>query len=141
MDVPNATVMMIDGADRFGLAQLHQLRGRVGRGNKKSYCILISNKKDNENNERLKIMEKTLDGFELAEKDLEMRGAGDFYGVQQAGFSKLQLLSFLNLPLIEETKEFAAKILENDPELKKEENLPIRNAFEKYMNNTLGERS
>ena len=141
VDVPNATVMMIDGADRFGLAQLHQLRGRVGRGNKKSYCILISNKKDNENNERLKIMEKTLDGFELAEKDLEMRGAGDFYGVQQAGFSKLQLLSFLNLTLIEETKEFATKILENDPELKKEENLPIRNAFEKYMNNTLGERS
>ncbi len=141
VDVPNATVMMIDGADRFGLAQLHQLRGRVGRGNKKSYCILISNKKDNENNERLKIMEKTLDGFELAEKDLEMRGAGDFYGVQQAGFSKLQLLSFLNLPLIEETKEFAAKILDNDPELKKEENLPIRNAFEKYLNNTLGERS
>ena len=141
VDVPNATVMMIDGAERFGLAQLHQLRGRVGRGNKKSYCVLVSNKNDVENNERLKIMEKTSDGFVLAEKDLEMRGAGDFYGVQQSGFSKLQLLSLLNLPLIEESKEIAKKVFDDDPSLEKKENLPIKKAYEKYLKDNLGERS
>jgi ATP-dependent DNA helicase RecG len=141
VDVSNATVIMIEGAERFGLAQLHQLRGRVGRGNKKSYCILVSNSKDVENNERLKIMEKTNDGFELAEKDLEMRGAGDFYGVQQSGFSKLQLLSFINLPLIEESKSIAIKIYSEDPLLENKDNLPIKNAFEKYLKENLGERS
>ena len=91
VDVPNATVMVIEGADRFGLAQLHQFRGRVGRGEAQSYCILIPEREDSAENERLAAMTRTNDGFELAEEDLRQRGPGDFLGTRQAGLPDLRM--------------------------------------------------
>lgn len=85
IDVPNATVILIENADRFGLATLHQLRGRVGRGDKASYCILINGSKTNEDNERLEVLLKSDDGFFIAEEDLRLRGPGDLLGVRQSG--------------------------------------------------------
>ena len=82
---PNATVMMVENAERFGLAQLHQLRGRVGRGNLQSYCIFMSGKKDKDTMERLNVLEKSNDGFYIAGEDLKMRGPGDFFGIRQSG--------------------------------------------------------
>ena len=85
MDVPNATLMVVEDADRFGLSQLHQLRGRVGRGSAKSYCILNSNNKNGETRARLKALCATTDGFKIAEEDLKLRGPGDFFGARQSG--------------------------------------------------------
>ncbi len=117
IDVPNATVMLIEGADRFGLAQLHQFRGRVGRGEHESYCLLISGSSSPEAQERLQAVESTADGFELAQKDLEMRGPGEFLGARQAGFPDLKLASVTDLQLIEAAREAARRFFETDPEL------------------------
>ena len=93
MDVPNATLMVIEDADRFGLSQLHQLRGRVGRGTAKSYCILTSHNRNAQTQERLKVFCKTCDGFRIAEEDLAIRGPGDFFGQRQSGLPAFRVAS------------------------------------------------
>jgi len=118
IDIPNATVMMIEGADRFGLASLYQFRGRVGRSNHQSYCFLLTDSASNKTAERLKAIESAQSGFDLAERDLEIRGPGDFIGVRQSGLPDLAIASLTNLKLIEETREAAKKFLVEDPNLK-----------------------
>jgi ATP-dependent DNA helicase RecG len=123
IDVPNATVMLIEGADRFGLAQLHQFRGRVGRGAHTSYCLLLSDTvspddpKTKTTWERLKAIEETQDGFVLAEKDLELRGPGDFIGVRQSGLPTLRLASLTNIRVLEQARAEAHTIFQQDPAL------------------------
>jgi len=124
VDVPSATLMIIENAERFGLSQLHQLRGRVGRGKDKSYCILISEK---ENSARLKIMTESTDGFFLAEQDLKLRGIGDFFGTRQHGMPKFRLVSvYDDTEIISMSKKSAQKLLAEDPLLEKEINLPLK---------------
>ncbi|MBN1249761.1 MAG: ATP-dependent DNA helicase RecG, partial [Anaerolineae bacterium] len=117
IDIPNATVMLIDGADRFGLAQLHQLRGRVGRGGHQSYCLLLAEDASEDAAERLRAVERTNDGFELAEKDLEMRGPGEFLGTRQSGFPEFPMATFTDTRLLHEVREVAERLLEQDPDL------------------------
>lgn len=116
IDFPNATIMMIEGSDKFGLAQLHQFRGRVGRGEDQSYCFLFS---DFYRNPRLRAMTLLQDGFELAEKDLKIRGPGDFIGQRQWGIPSFVMASMNDLELIERTRNAAKEILQKDPQLKK----------------------
>jgi len=117
IDVPNATVMMVEGADRFGLAQLHQFRGRVGRGADQSYCLLLSDDPSEVAQERLKLMEQTHDGFALAEADLRLRGPGEFFGTRQSGMPDLKVARLSDVQLIEEAREVAAGLLDADPDL------------------------
>jgi ATP-dependent DNA helicase RecG len=117
IDVPNATVMLIEGANRFGLSQLHQFRGRVGRGEHASYCLLVSDSSSPEAQERLEAITATNDGFELAQKDLDMRGPGDFLGTRQSGFPDLKLANVSDLRTIENAREAARRFFETDPEL------------------------
>ncbi len=117
VDVPNSTVMVIEGANRFGLAQLHQFRGRVGRGEHQSYCVLIAGEGSEEAEQRLLALEQTNDGFVLAEKDLEMRGPGEFFGRRQSGLPELQLASLLDMPLLETAQKEAVQVFAADPDL------------------------
>ncbi len=117
VNVPNASVMVIEGADRFGLAQLHQFRGRVGRGEHPSYCLLLSDSSAPEARERLVVMEQTTDGFQLAEMDWRLRGAGDLLGTRQSGSSKLQLAQQMTPQLVELAQREARTIYEEDPDL------------------------
>lgn len=128
VDVPNATVMVIESAEKFGLSQLHQLRGRVGRGSEKSFCILLtSNKLSNDAKERLKIMCETNDGFKIAEKDLELRGPGNIEGTRQSGMLNFKLADIVqDRPLVDLAKKLAFDIAEKDPELDSAENLPLK---------------
>lgn len=124
VNVPNATVMVIENADRFGLAQLHQLRGRVGRGEHKSYCVLISGVKSRESMERMKIMTKTNDGFVIAEKDMQLRGTGEFFGIRQHGLPELKMANIIqDIELVKETRDIARELIEtgkiNSPEYSK----------------------
>ena len=119
IDVPNATIMMIESADRFGLAQLHQLRGRVGRGKYKSYCLLFTDSLQESSIGRLKSMERLQIGFELAEADLEMRGPGEIFGLKQSGFVDFKIASLSDHQLIEKTQKAAQKVANSDPTLKK----------------------
>jgi ATP-dependent DNA helicase RecG len=116
IDIPNASVMMIEGADRFGLAQLHQFRGRVGRDKHQSYCFLFST--NGQATSRLRALVKCENGFELAEKDMQIRGAGQFYGIRQSGFPDLAMDSLKNLPFVKSVRQEASDLLEKDPELK-----------------------
>ena len=119
IDVPNATIMLIEGAERFGLAQLHQFRGRVGRGEHRSYCLLLSSDTQSVGaKERLAALERTNDGFELAEVDLELRGPGDFFGTRQSGLPALRMAQFSDRALLESARELAAQIMEEDPDLR-----------------------
>ena len=117
VDVPNATVMLIEGANRFGLSQLHQFRGRVGRSQFQSYCILIPNTPDAAENERLTAMVETNDGFVLAQRDLEQRGPGEFLGTRQSGYSELRLANLTDIRLIENARQHAKGIFDIDPDL------------------------
>ncbi len=118
IDVPNASIMLIEGAERFGLAQMHQFRGRVGRGEHRSYCLLLSSETQSASaRERLSALERTHDGFELAEIDLELRGPGDFFGTRQSGLPTLRMARFSDRPLLESARELAAAITAEDPEL------------------------
>ncbi|MBU2635385.1 ATP-dependent DNA helicase RecG [Patescibacteria group bacterium] len=119
IDIPNATVMMIEGAERFGLAQLHQFRGRVGRARYQSYCLLFTDSHAKKTHQRLKALISSEDGFALAEKDLEIRGPGDFKGARQWGIPDLMMNSLKDISLVEKTRESAKQILLEDPQLKK----------------------
>lgn len=137
VDVPNASIILIENADRFGLAQLHQLRGRVGRGLKQSYCILVTDSKREDSRERLKIMSRTVNGFAIAEEDLRLRGPGDFFGHAQHGMPPLMQAAFCsNMPLVSETQMAAKHLLEHDPELRAPEVQPLRTAvFQLFAKN------
>jgi ATP-dependent DNA helicase RecG len=128
VDVPNATVMVIENAEKFGLSQLHQLRGRVGRGADKSYCILLTAPKlGNDARERIKTMVATNNGFEIAEKDLELRGPGDIEGTRQSGALNLKLADIVkDKQVLEAAKKYAEEIIDKDPELNSMENLRLR---------------
>ncbi len=117
VDVPNATVMLVEGANRFGLAQLHQFRGRVGRGEDQSWCLLIPETESAVENERLAVMAETNDGFVLAERDLDQRGPGDFLGTRQSGFAELKMAKLSDIILIEKARKFAQEMFEQDPDL------------------------
>lgn len=127
IDVPNATLMVIEHAERFGLSQLHQLRGRVGRGKDKSYCILMTNGKMSEDGEkRLRVMESTCDGFRIAEADLEIRGPGDFLGTRQAGMPDFRVANILrDGGLLERARQAAFDLLEHDPALASQTHVPL----------------
>lgn len=119
VDVPNAAVMVVENAERFGLSQLHQLRGRVGRGAYQSYCILISDSRSEDTRARLKIMVKSTDGFQIAEEDLRLRGPGDFFGVRQHGLPGLKLADLgFDTRLLQEAQDAADALLSADPELR-----------------------
>ncbi|WP_255722993.1 ATP-dependent DNA helicase RecG [Flavihumibacter fluminis] len=128
VNVPNASVMVIESAEKFGLSQLHQLRGRVGRGSEKSFCILLTGTQlTNEARERLKIMCATNDGFRIAEKDLELRGPGDIEGTRQSGMLNFKLADLIkDKQWLDAAKYQAAQVLETDPELKREENSALK---------------
>ncbi len=142
VDVPNSTVMMIEGADRFGLAQLHQLRGRVGRGSVQSTCLLIPTREDATENERLQAMAVTNSGFELADLDLKLRGPGEFLGTRQAGYaSALKMASITDVKLIEKAREQAQALFERDPELSQPEHALLAEAFERFWGEGKGDVS
>ncbi len=128
VNVPNASVMLIESAERFGLSQLHQLRGRVGRGAEQSYCILLTGSKLSEDSKkRMSIMTATGNGFEIAEQDLALRGPGDLYGTRQSGVLKLKIADIVeDAHLVEETRDAAKKLLEYDPQLSRIEHHPLR---------------
>ncbi len=127
VDIPNASVMVIESAERFGLSQLHQLRGRVGRGADQSYCILMSgNKQTNEARSRLEIMVRTNDGFEIAETDLRLRGPGDLQGTQQSGILELKIANLVkDEKIIKYARDLAIEILDEDPDLNMPKNRPL----------------
>jgi ATP-dependent DNA helicase RecG len=135
VNVPNASVMVIESAERFGLSQLHQLRGRVGRGAEKSYCILMTGQKlSKESKIRMETMEQTNDGFEIAEVDLKLRGPGDLLGTQQSGVLDLKVADISkDQQLVVYTRTIAQNLLQDDYEIIKEENYPIRRRISKIL--------
>lgn len=126
VDVANATIMVIEGAERFGLSQLHQLRGRVGRGEKESFCLLFPSLEENQVISRLKLLEKTNNGLELSEMDLKIRGAGEIFGAKQSGRFEFKVAQFSDLTLIEKTRDAAKEILLRDPKLENYPQLKVK---------------
>jgi ATP-dependent DNA helicase RecG len=135
IDVPNATVMVIEDADRFGLSQLHQFRGRVGRGKHQSYCYVLSADASMQAQERLGIFQDTTDGFRLAEEDLRLRGPGDFIGVRQSGMPELHIADLSDTALIEQARVLAGKLWKSDPYLRKIEHEELRKRMYRFWQN------
>ncbi|MCI9063767.1 MAG: ATP-dependent DNA helicase RecG [Clostridia bacterium] len=136
VDVPNASIMVVQNAERFGLAQLHQLRGRVGRGEYKSYCILKYEGKGKTTKERMKVMCQTNDGFVISEKDLELRGSGDFFGTAQHGIPELKIANlFEDMKELKVVQEVAYNIINDDPNLEQEKNIRLKKLVENKFTN------
>lgn len=134
INVPNATVMMVENAERFGLAQLHQLRGRVGRGKHQSYCVFMSGSKTNDTKERLSILNKSNDGFYIASEDLKLRGPGDLFGIRQSGVLDFKLADvFQDAKVLQRASEAAAQLMKHDPHLEMEENRNLKNYLNFYI--------
>lgn len=134
INVPNATIMLIENAERFGLAQLHQLRGRVGRGAEKSYCILVSDTKTRVAKERMKTMTESEDGFVISEKDLKLRGPGEFFGIRQHGLPELKIADLCrDLPILKEAQAAAAELLRKDRNLEQTEHQPLKARIAGYL--------
>jgi len=131
VDVPNATVMVIEHAERFGLSQLHQLRGRIGRGADQSFCLLVANPPlSQEAEKRLNTMTTTNDGFKISEMDLKLRGPGEFFGTRQHGLPELKIADIVtHAKLLYQARDWAFRIIEEDPKLSREDNLCIRSTF------------
>lgn len=139
VDVPNASVIVIEDADRFGMAQLHQLRGRVGRGSTQSYCLLIGDPKTDDGAARLQTMAQTTDGFLIAEEDLKLRGPGDFYGTRQSGLQPLPFVDVLrDVPVLKEARDEAFALLEADPKLLRPEHQPLKAVVRAKFRHMLG---
>jgi ATP-dependent DNA helicase RecG len=141
IDIPNASLMLVEGADRFGLAQLHQLRGRVGRGAAQSYCLLLSDDPSQTARARLQLMEDTSDGFALAEADLRLRGPGDVMGVRQSGLPEFQAADFSDVRLIETARQEAMRLLAADPKLERPEHAALAEAVTRAKRIVSGEVS
>ena len=138
INIPNATVIMIENSERFGMTQLHQLRGRIGRGHKQSYCFFIQRKKTPNADKRLKIMTSTLDGFIISDEDLKMRGPGDFFGTKQHGFIKSKVVDFSNDgPIIRRARQQAFEMIIKDPKLNLNANKKIKTVFKRKYNHML----
>lgn len=134
INVPNATVMMVENAERFGLAQLHQLRGRVGRGKHQSYCIFMSGSKVEESMERLSILNKSNDGFYIASEDLKLRGPGDLFGIRQSGVLDFKLADvFQDAKIMQRASEAAVQLMKRDPQLLEEENQNLKEYLQNYI--------
>lgn len=132
VNVPNASIMIVENAERFGLAQLHQLRGRVGRGEYKSYCILKYQGNSDIIRQRMSIMQETNDGFKISEKDLELRGSGEFFGTKQHGLPEFKIANiFKDMPMLKNIQSIASNILQEDPELEQEKNKRLKHEVEK----------
>ena len=139
VDVPNVTVMLVEHADRYGLAQLHQLRGRIGRGKHQSYCILLGEAKTEDSHQRLSTMMETADGFEIAERDLDLRGPGEFLGTRQSGLPELRLGNIVkDFKIMEEAREEAFSLVQEDPKLTDERHAGIRQAITERFKGKVG---
>jgi ATP-dependent DNA helicase RecG len=138
IDVPNATVMLIEDAERFGLSQLHQFRGRVGRGAVQSYCYLLSESSSMVASERLGILERTTDGFKLAEEDLRLRGPGDFFGTRQSGLPELKVATMADTQLLVEARVEAEELWKRDPYLRALEHAALRERVFLFWRNFAG---
>jgi ATP-dependent DNA helicase RecG len=132
IDIPNASTIVIEGAERFGLSQLHQFRGRVGRGQHQSFCILISDKENETTKQRLEAMEQTTDGFKLAEIDLQLRGPGEFFGTRQSGTPDLKVAQLADTRLLHAARREAEEILRDDPRLERPEHALLRKKIEAF---------
>ncbi len=138
IDIPNATVMVVEDADRFGLSQLHQFRGRVGRGKHQSYCYVLSADATINAQERLGVFQDTDDGFKLSEEDLRLRGPGDFFGVRQSGMPELRMANLSDTPLVELARSLADKLWESDPYLRRPEHAALRERMHLFWQNFVG---
>jgi ATP-dependent DNA helicase RecG len=137
VDVPNATLMVVENAERFGLSQLHQLRGRVGRGSAKSYCVLVSSNRSQETRKRLKALCATNDGFRIAETDLELRGPGDFFGNRQHGLPQLRVADLAgDMRVLQEAQKAAEELLAADPHLQRPENRAMLEQVQRLFDRT-----
>lgn len=136
VNVPNATIMLIENAEMFGLSQLHQLRGRVGRGSEQSYCILVTDSKNKVTTERMKVMQKTRDGFVISETDLRLRGPGEFFGTRQHGLPMLKIANlYKDIDILKESQAAATKIIQQDSNLDQQDNILLKEKTKRFFEN------